>query len=125
MVMLCIAKEENTGIKIIVNNDSFEVTVCDQSGKYSNGFDAVFSSQSLFAMIDDKFKTMIISKETLKWLGSYKSMVESIDNERINDNKVKLLSGGGHDYENKLKEYGWTNKKLNDVYIKADRRSNG
>lgn len=84
--MICIDKENETGIKILVDNNSFEVTVCDSSGKYSNGYEAVVVSKSLLAMIDGKFRSMSVTGDTLEWLESHKKTVDSIALERIEHN---------------------------------------
>jgi len=123
--MICFAKEAETGIKILVDNDSYEVTVCDQSDKYSNGFEAVLVSKSLFAMINGELKVIYVSEETIAWLESNNDTVTGINLEKEDNNKVKLLSGGGFAIEDKLKEYGWTNKKLNDMYIEAKKLFDG
>jgi hypothetical protein len=122
-MMICIDKEAETGIKILVNNNSYRVTVCDQSNKYSNDYETAISNKSLFAMIDGKVRQMIITTETIRWLVAHNKTVDAIRLEMSEANKCPLLSDNASDdvkkLQEQLKEHGWTNKKLNEIYEKA------
>lgn len=137
--MIGINTEKETGIKILVDNDSYEVTVSDASNNYSNGYDAAISNKTLYAMIDGKFRQMTMTSDTITWLLAYKKVVESIALERIEQNdpikypmpssrlspdeKEEVVNEIKY-IENKLIDNGWTNEKFNRMFDRASNLSN-
>jgi replication fork clamp-binding protein CrfC len=122
-MMICIDKENETGTKILVDNNSYRVTVCDQSNKYSNDYETAISNKSLFAMINGKIRQMTVTAETIRWLIAHSKTVDAIRLEMSEANKCPLSSVNASDgvkkLQEELKEHGWTNKKLNEIYEKA------
>ena len=135
--MIGIDIEKESGIKILVDSNSYEVTVCDMSNTYSNGYAAAVSNKTLYAMINGKFRQIIMTDDTITWLKSHEKVVESIVLERIEHNvkyqmpSSKLSSDEKAEVvneikciENMLKDNGWTNKKFNKLFDNASNLSN-
>jgi hypothetical protein len=122
-VIYVIEKNQESGIDVCVDTSSLEVIVRDKSKNFSNEYQTAISNKSLF---DNKLNSILLSDNEIKWLKTHKKLVESLEKEKIHQNKCPMPSEIYPELNTKkikcievqLKEHGYTNKMLNDLISK-------
>jgi hypothetical protein len=124
-MLFCAHNDIETGIKILVDNNSLEVIVCDSTNKYSNSYESAISDKVLYGFINNQLVLINIEDNTVEWLLCHRQTIEVANYDRNIANKCRLKSDNFPNNTNKLeirklearlKEHGYTNAKLNDMY---------